>query len=70
MEPHRRVVQARGLLLAAEGVANEEIARRCTTTPDAVRWASPRWADGLRGPRLVVHLMGEAVRELLGSLAE
>ena len=39
VEPHRRVVQARGLLLAADGVANEEIARRCDTTPDTVR----RW---------------------------
>lgn len=39
VEPHRRVVQARGLLLAAEGVANEEIARRCETTPDTIR----RW---------------------------
>jgi len=37
--PHRRVVQAKGLLLAADGVANEEIARRCSTTPDTVR----RW---------------------------
>jgi transposase len=37
--PHRKVVQAQGLLLAADGVANEEIARRCSTTPDAVR----RW---------------------------
>jgi transposase len=37
--PHRAVVQARGLLLAAEGVANNEIARRCDTTSDAVR----RW---------------------------
>ena len=27
--PHRTVVQARGLLLAADGVANDEIARRC-----------------------------------------
>ena len=36
---YRKVVQARGLLLAADGVANEEIARRCETTPDAVR----RW---------------------------
>jgi transposase/transposase-like protein len=36
---HRKVVQARGLLLAADGFANEEIARRCETTPDAVR----RW---------------------------
>src|SRR5215213_3417573 len=37
--PHRRVVQAEALLLAADGVANEEIARRCSTTPDTVR----RW---------------------------
>ncbi len=37
--PHRQVVQAKGLLLAADGVANEEIARRCSTTSDTVR----RW---------------------------
>jgi transposase len=37
--PHRKVVQAKALLLAADGVANEEIARRCKTTPDTVR----RW---------------------------
>jgi len=27
--PHRQVVQAKALLWAAEGVANQEIARRC-----------------------------------------
>lgn len=37
--PHRVVVQAGALLLASEGVANEEIARRFHTTPDTVR----RW---------------------------
>jgi transposase len=37
--PHRVVVQASGLLLAARGVANEAIARECATTPDTVR----RW---------------------------
>ena len=37
--PHRVVVQASGLLLAADGVANEAIARECATTPDTVR----RW---------------------------
>jgi transposase len=37
--PHRVVVQASGLLLAAQGVANEAIARECATTPDTVR----RW---------------------------
>src|SRR5260370_31998766 len=37
--PHRTVVQARGLLLAARGVANNQIARECDTTADTVR----RW---------------------------
>ncbi len=37
--PHRAVVQARGLLLAADGVANNQIARACDTTADTVR----RW---------------------------
>ena len=39
--PHRQVVQARGLLWAADGVANEEIARRCGVDSDTVRrWRS------------------------------
>ena len=37
--PHRMVVQAAALLLAADGAANEAIARECATTPDTVR----RW---------------------------
>jgi transposase len=36
---YRQVVQASALLLAADGVANNEIARSCATTPDTVR----RW---------------------------
>ena len=49
-EPHRRVVQAKGLLLAADGVANEEIARRCATTPDTVRrWRARFETDGVDG---------------------
>src|SRR3954447_10233509 len=48
--PHRAVVQAKGLLLAADGVANNEIARRCDTTPNAVRrWRSKFAAEGLEG---------------------
>jgi len=43
--PHRQVVQAKGLLLAADGVANEEIARRCSTTPDTVRRWRRRFAE-------------------------
>lgn len=37
--PHRVVVQSSALLLAADGVANEAIARECSTTSDTVR----RW---------------------------
>lgn len=39
MRPHREVTQAKALLWAGERVANEEIARRCGTTPNTVR----RW---------------------------
>ncbi len=47
---HRQVVQARGLLLAADGVANEEIARQCDTTPDTVRrWRTKFMEDGMAG---------------------
>ncbi len=42
--PHRKVVQAKALLLAGDGVANEQIARRCDTTPDAVRRWRARFA--------------------------
>ncbi len=35
--PHRQVVQAMALLLAADGVATNEVARRCGTTDDSVR---------------------------------
>ena len=37
--PYRCVVRASGLLLAADGTPNAEIARRCKTTKDTVR----RW---------------------------
>ncbi len=46
--PHRVVVQARGLLLAAQGVANNQIARECDTTADAVRrWRAKFEVDGI-----------------------
>src|SRR5271169_7122494 len=43
--PHRQVVQARGLLLAADGVANEEIARRCGVDSDTLRRWRSRFAE-------------------------
>src|SRR5919108_4637911 len=46
--PHRMVVQASALLLAADGVANERIARECSTTPDTVRrWRAKFEAGGV-----------------------
>ena len=42
--PHRKVVQARSLLWAGEGVSNEENARRSGATSDAVR----RWRNRFR----------------------
>ncbi len=46
--PHRVVLQASALLLAAEGVANEAIARECATTPDTVRrWRGKFEAGGV-----------------------
>jgi transposase len=48
--PHRKVVQARALLLAADGVANNEIARRCETTADSVRsWRRRFETQGVEG---------------------
>ena len=48
--PHRQVVQARALLLACDGVANEEIARRCGVDSDTVRrWRSRFATHGTSG---------------------
>lgn len=44
--PHRQVRQARGLLLAADGMANEAIARELDTTPDTVRRWRHKYAVG------------------------
>jgi transposase len=44
--PHRVVVQASALLLAADGMANEAIARECATTPDTVRRWRAKFEDG------------------------
>jgi transposase len=47
---HRKVVQAKALLWAAQGLANQEIARRCEVHSDAVRrwraWFAEKGADG------------------------
>jgi DNA-directed RNA polymerase specialized sigma24 family protein len=45
---HRKVVQAKALLWASQGLANQEIARRCEVDSDTVRrwrvrFASKKW---------------------------
>lgn len=72
--PHRTVVQARALLWAADGVANEEIARRSRVDSDTVRRWRRRFADeGVAGvgrvakgrgrkPSLSASLVAEVVR--------
>ncbi len=48
--PHRQVRQAKGLLLAADGVANAEIARRCEVSSETVRaWRRKFAVDGVAG---------------------
>jgi transposase len=48
--PHRQVIQARGLLWACEGVANDEIGRRCGVESDTVRrWRSRFSTEGVAG---------------------
>ncbi len=47
---HRKVVQAKALLLAADGVGTNEVARRCHTTNDSVRaWRRRFEAEGVDG---------------------
>src|SRR5665213_363789 len=57
--PHRAVVQARGLLLAADGIANQEIARRCGVDSDTVRRWRTRFADkGVDGVGIIAKGRG------------
>jgi len=57
--PHRAVVQARALLMAGDGVANEEIARRCDVEADTVRrWRSRFAAEGPAGVGVIAKGRG------------
>ena len=47
---HRKVVQAKALLLAADGVGTNEVARRCHTSNESVRsWRRRFEAEGVEG---------------------
>jgi transposase len=68
--PHRKVVQAKALLWAGEGVANEEIARRCGVDSDAVRRWRRRFAEtGVAGVGAIAKGRGRKPRLPEGTVA-
>lgn len=48
--PQRQVIAAKGLVLATQGVATIEVARRCGVSPDRVRrWRARFESEGIAG---------------------
>lgn len=69
--PHRSVNQARGLLAAADGVANEEIARRCGVDSDTVRrWRRRFEVAGVEGIGRIAKGRGRKPILAEGTVAE
>jgi len=69
--PHRQVVQARGLLWASDGVANEEIARRCGVDSDTVRRWRSRFAEhGIAGVGRIARGRGRKPSLPAGTIEE
>ena len=69
--PHRYVVQAKALLLAADGAANAEIARRCEVKADAVRRWRARFAEqGVEGVGKIAKGRGRKSPLSEGTVAE
>jgi transposase len=69
--PHRQVVQARGLLWACEGVANDEIGRRCGVDSDAVRrWRSRFASEGTAGVGKIAKGRGRKPSLSVGTVEE
>jgi transposase len=69
--PHRTVVQSRALLWAAEGVANEETARRSQVDSDTVRRWRTRFAEkGIDGVGRIAKGRGRKSWLPEGTVAE
>lgn len=69
--PHRTVVQAGALLMAADGVANEEIARRSGVDSDAVRrWRRRFTETGPTGVGVIAKGRGRKPSLPEGTVAE
>lgn len=70
-QPHRKVTQAKALLWAADGMANEEIARRCAVDSDAVRrWRRRFLEGGVDGVGVIAHGRGRKSWLKEGTVAE
>jgi len=69
--PHRQVVQAKALLLAADGIANEQIARRCEVESDTVRrWRARFIEHGVDGVGRIAKGRGRKSSLPEGMVAE
>lgn len=69
--PHRMVVQAKGLLMAADGLANEQIARRCQVDSDTVRrWRARFGVSGPDGVGVIAKGRGRKSSLPAGTVAE
>jgi len=69
--PVRQVTQAKALLWAGDGVANEEIGRRCEVDPDAVRRWRQRFAEkGVAGVGVIAEGRGRKAWLPAGTVAE
>jgi transposase len=68
---HRVVVQAKALLWAADGIANEEIARRCGADSDTVRrWRARFLQTGPQGVGVIAKGRGRKPSLPAGTVAE
>jgi transposase len=69
--PHRTVIQARALLMAADGTANEEIARSCEVDSDTVRrWRARFLREGPEGVGVIAKGRGRKPSLPEGTVAE
>jgi transposase len=69
--PHRQVVQAKALLWAADGVPNQEIARRCQVDSDTVRrWRARFLEQGVDGVGKIAKGRGRKSPLTEGTVAE
>ena len=69
--PHRKVTQATALLLAADGVATNEVARRCGASADSVRaWRRRFESEGVEGVGRIAPGRGRRSWLPAGTVAE